>query len=531
VVDHCSALLDNLSDPKLPALSFYRGRTCEGRLTYGELSSKVASLSGYLANDIGLKVGDRVLILSPNSLEVPVLLLALWRIGAVVVPLNPNTGEDEWGFIAEHSEARGLLVSKEFFGRFPNLKKPLDFKLSLENFLQYQSDPILTSRVSGSELAIVLYTSGTTGSPKGVGLSQRNLMSNGLSMARNFDFSQTTQFAVLPLYHAHALGFGLMSALTTQGHLVFTDKLDPFSWAEVIEKESVTFTSVVPTLLPLLLASRVHQKKIPLLKAILVSSAPLSQQIAREFEEKTELRLMHGWGLSEYTNFACAIPSFLDEKDRKTLIFNEEGTSVGSPLPGTDVKVIAHTGGENPLTEGEKGELCVRGASLMLGYYKDTENTRQTMTAEGWLRTGDEGFYRHHKDHPIFFITGRIKEIIIRGGEKVSPLAVEKKIFSEIPELAGKMVVLGFPHQLYGEEVGAYIELETLSDSVREKLVKTLEKISPDSRPKIVLFSSSPIPRTHTGKIQRRKLLHFFTGFKNKQGAIKILSSQEPSGT
>jgi acyl-CoA synthetase (AMP-forming)/AMP-acid ligase II len=535
VVSNCSALLENLSvsDSSLPALTFYQGRTLRGRLTYGELALAVSTLSGYLENVVKLRPGDRVLVLSPNGLEVPVLLLALWRVGTVVVPLNPNTGAEDWHFIAEHSGARGLFASKDFVGRFASPKNPLDFILSFEDFSKFSAEPVVSSKTASSSLAIVLYTSGTTGNPKGVGLSQSNLLSNGLTMARNFDFDRTTQFAVLPLYHAHALGFGLMSALSTRGHLVFTDKLDPFAWAEVIEKESVSYTSVVPQLLPLLMAARVRQKKVPSLKAILVSSAPLSGQIAQEFETKTEISLIQGWGLSEYTNFACCIPLTLSREDRRSLLFHAEGTSVGSPLPGTEVKVIAlgeNAGFEN-LGEGQRGELCVRGPSLMLGYYKDPETTRSSMITDGWLRTGDEGFYRQFQGQSVFFIAGRIKEIIIRGGDKHSPLAIEKKIFEKMPDLQGKLVVLGFAHELYGEEIGAYLEADELSESMRSELTQTLDAIALDSRPKVLLFSAAPIPRTHTGKIQRRKLQHLFSKFKKIRGPLKILSSQEPSGT
>src|SRR5436309_15501357 len=132
-------------------------------------------------------------------------------------------------------------------------------------------------------MAVVLYTSGTTGNPKGVALRQRNLIANGWSMARNFRLDHTTQLAVLPLYHAHAFGFGLMTALTTGGHLVFTDRFDPFAWAEIIRAREVAITSVVPTLLPALLQVKITAERVPTLRAIMVSSAPLGVDLARDF--------------------------------------------------------------------------------------------------------------------------------------------------------------------------------------------------------------------------------------------------------
>jgi long-chain acyl-CoA synthetase len=522
---NCFSLLENLaaSDRALKALTFYQGHSKKGSLTYGEFLDQVNTLTDFLKSELKLAAGERVLILSPNRLEVPVVLFALWRIGAVVVPLNPNVAVEDWAFIAKHSKARGAFIASDFAAKIASLGHPFEFILELEKLTEYKTSAQASlESVSGSKLATILYTSGTTGSPKGVGLSQFNLISNGKSMAKRFEMNRTTQFAVLPLYHAHALGFGLMSALSTRGHLVFTDKIDPFSWSKVIADEQVTYTSVVPSLIPLLLAARVKKEKLPSLKAMLVSSAPLTIDVAREFETKTGIPIVQGWGLSEYTNFACCLSPLMDSQERESLLFHKEGTSIGSPLDDTEVKVVDENGAELPL--GTKGELMVRGPSRMLGYYEDAQNTQAAITEDGWLKTGDQGFFLQQGEAKVFFVAGRIKEIIIRGGEKFSPLAIEQKLLAQLPELQGHFVALGFPHQLYGEEVGGYLEIEKLNDSLKEKLQQALEKIHADSRPKIVIVSPLPIPRTHTGKIQRRKLQPLFEEFKDCKGPAKIIN-------
>ena len=520
------AVLDAKYERDRVALTFYRGKTRMGRLTYGELLDRVHGLSGYLQAALDVHPGDRILILAPNRLEIPVLLLALMRIGAVVVPLNPTATPEDWKYIARHSEAKGLIATRELQDRFGQNDPDFEFTLDIDELSGFSgkipdSIPKLkaVAEIHSDELAIVLYTSGTTGNPKGVGLSQRNLLANAWSMALNFNLMQTTQFAVLPLYHAHALGFGLMTSLITGGHLVFTDKMDPFAWAEIIRGESVSFTSVVPNLLSLLLAARVHREKVPTLKSILVSSAPLSVEQARDFETKTGIPLIQGWGLSEYTNFACCLSPTDTPEDHRALLFSPEGSSIGSPLTGTEVRVIDEKGQEAP--EGMNGELCVRGHSLMLAYYRDFEATRNTLH-NGWLRTGDQGLFRRYQGKPVFFITGRIKEIIIRSGEKYSPLAIEKKICDLAPEFVGKLVVVGFSHRLQGEEIGAYLETDHLTDPLRDRLTKTIEALPIELRPKVILCSSTPIPRTHTGKIQRRKLHSLFSKFDDCRGALKI---------
>jgi long-chain acyl-CoA synthetase len=500
------AAMARLADaqPDRPALTGYKGRARTGHLTYRELLHRVAAAQRHLSAALGISAGDRVAVLSPNRLEIPVLYLATWRLGAALVPLNPGSPPDDWSYVIDHSEAKLLVCDGELINRLPPLRIPV-----------VRVEDVATPGVAagpgasaGGDLAVVLYTSGTTGQPKGVALSQANLLHNGWSMARCFGLDDTSQLAVLPLYHAHALGFGMMSSLSSGGHLVLAERFDPFAWPEIIRRESVTVTSVVPTLLPPLLETRVAASKVPTLRCLLVSSAPLDLSLARAFERHTEIPLVQGWGLSEYTNFACCLSPALPPEHRRALLLEGELTSIGSPLEGTEVTII-------------DGELCVRGPSRMLGYFKDEPATSAAIDEDGWLHTGDEGQVVH-QDRPYFFITGRKKEIIIRGGEKISPLAVERKLLAALPELLGQLVVVGFPHHAQGEEVGAYLELPALEDSLRLGLMAALDALPVDLRPKVVLHGTAPIPRTHTGKIQRRKLQPLFARFAEHKGPVHV---------
>ena len=509
-----------------PALTFYKGRTLSGRQCYGELLASVDGFTRRLRDDLGVRRGDCVAVLSPNRIEVPALLLAVMRLGAAVVPLNPTTQPADWDYILAHSEARLILGVGELLARL--VRRPgrvCAFEdepgASLAPAGAEPSDPLSRIGSLAATMAIVLYTSGTTGNPKGVALGQGSLLANAWSMAVNFGFHDETQFAVLPLYHAHALGFGLMTTLTTGGHLVFTERFDPFSWADVIRAESVTLTSVVPTLLAPLLQIGVSRDRVPTLRAVLVSSAPLSAALARAFEAKTSIPLVQGWGLSEYTNFACCSPTDLPDDERRRLFYGGELTSIGGPLRGTEVKVVGPSGETAPAEQ--RGELHVRGHSTMLAYFKDPAATAAALTEDRWLRTGDEGFFRLSSDKPVFFITGRIKETIIRDGDKMSPLAIERRIFADLPELEGRLVVLGFPHEVHGEEIGVYIEGEELGDDLAARLANVAGAMPADARPKVILHGAAPIPRTHTGKIQRRKLHATFAPFSNCRGAVKIV--------
>ncbi len=513
-----------------PALTFYKGKTLAGRLSYGELLARVDRFTRRLRDELGVRRGDCVAVLSPNRLEVPPLLLAAMRLGAAVVPLNPTTPPADWDYILAHSQARLIFGVGDLLARLPRPPQivcafedePVAAQVPEELEPGTPPTPSAPGPTSLAEtMAIVLYTSGTTGNPKGVALPQRSLLANAWSMALNFGFRDETQFAVLPLYHAHALGFGLMTTLTTGGHLVFTDRFDPFAWTEVIRAESVTLTSVVPTLLAPLLQMGVRRGRVPTLRAVLVSSAPLSSALAGGFETQTSIPLIQGWGLSEYTNFACCLSPSLPDDERRRLLYGGELTCIGSPLPGTEVRVVGPNGAT--ASAEERGELQIRGHSTMLAYFQDPDATAAALTAEGWLRTGDEGLFRLTGDRPDFFITGRIKETIIRDGDKLSPLAIERRILAELPELEGRLVVLGFPHEVHGEEIGVYIEGDELGDELAGRLTKAAGEMPADSRPKVILHGSAPIPRTHTGKIQRRKLQPTFAPFASCRGALRIV--------
>jgi acyl-CoA synthetase (AMP-forming)/AMP-acid ligase II len=509
--------------PDRPALTFYKGRALAGRLNYGQLLAGVERFTRRLRDELGVLPGDCIAVLSPNRLEVPALLLAAMRLGAAVVPLNPTTQPSDWDYILAHSAARLIFGTSDLLARL--IHRPAAV-------CDFEDEPaaapgevpagalVVAPGALARTMAIVLYTSGTTGNPKGVALAQSSLLANAWSMAVNFGFHDETQFAVLPLYHAHALGFGLMTTLSTGGHLVFTDRFDPFSWAEVLRAESVTLTSVVPTLLGPLLQIGVRRERVPSLRAVLVSSAPLSAALARAFEAKTAIPLVQGWGLSEYTNFACCLPADLPDDERKRLLYGDELTSIGGPLPGTEVRVVGPNG-ELAGPE-ERGELQIRGHSTMLTYFKDEGATAAALSPDGWLRTGDEGFFRLADGRPSFFITGRLKETIIRDGDKLSPLAIERRILTDIPEIEGRMVVLGFPHEVHGEEIGVYLEGEDLPDDLAARLTKVASEMPADARPKVILHGAAPIPRTHTGKIQRRKLHPTFAPFSNCRGALRI---------
>lgn len=508
------ALVFELSEART-ALAFHRGRKLAAQLTRRELGSVVKRVAATLHAEHGVRRGDRVAVVASNGIELPVALLAVAVLGAAAVPLDPTAGADERAFVLEHAEPRVVLVASDLRAAIEPLVAPLA-AIELEVLVASAQGEPPDERGLAVETAIVLYTSGTTGRPKGVSLTHANLLANARAMARRFGLEGTTQLAMLPLYHAHALGFGLLTSLVSRGTLALLDRFDPLAFRAVAHDSAAEVASVVPTFLPALVAARVRREQVPALRTLLVSSAPLARDAALAFEDATGLELAHGWGLSESTNFACATSPLASEEARRAWLSAGDVPSVGTPLDGTDV-VVRDAGGRE-LGEGERGELWVRGPSTMRGYFRDDGATREAIVA-GWLRTGDEGYFRERGGARAFYVSGRLKELIVRDGEKQSPLAIERAIVGRVRELDGRLVVVGFPHREHGEEVGAYVESTELPERLRDAIGAAILALPVAWRPKVVLHGGAPIPRTHTGKVQRRRLVEAFASYSACRGA------------
>ncbi|KMZ11423.1 Long-chain-fatty-acid-CoA ligase [Candidatus Burkholderia humilis] len=327
-----------------------------------------------------------------------------------------------------------------------------------------------------------------------------------------------TQLSVMPFYHAHAVGFGMVTCLLTDGHLLVAERMDPLSWAKLIRNLGVTLTSMVPNLLHLLERTGVRAADVPTLQFIFVSAAPLPSHLAKAFEDRSGIHIAHAWGLSEFTNFATCLPVTVKKDLRERLMYGETTPCVGSSLDGVEVEVRRTDGSVADDREG--GELWVRDPSLSLGYHNNPEATSDAVL-DGWLRFGNEGYSISSDGRRYYFITDRIKNVIMRSGEKISPIAVEATIVDKIPTLVNNLVALGFPHSVYGEEIGLVIE-ESNSNEAILTLKSVIESMPARQRPKVILVGKNVIPRTHTGKIQHRLLRPYFGKFSSTVEAYRV---------
>lgn len=493
-------------EPDAPAISFYEGEKRTTVLSYREYLDRIAAWSDYLQTE-GVTSGDRVATLLMNRLDVPVLYLAAMCIGAVVVPLNPNYSVAEMHHVLGETEP--VMVVTDLAtggGRVADLARRCDRVVMLDDVSLTPPNALSHVAVRGDDPAIILYTSGTTSFPKGVVQMHRNLVANAWSMVKALEIDHPVQYSVMPFYHAHAVGFGMMTSLLSSGHLVISGRMDPLAWPRVIAAEGATVTSMVPSMLQLLLRTRVKHASVPTLAYVFVSAAPLPGVLAREFEAQSGIPIAHAWGLSEYTNFATALPASLPAGTRSALMFDHETPCVGCELDGVQVEVVCSDGSE--AEPGEQGELRVKGPSVTMGYYRQPDVTESVFRGD-WVYTGDQGYYEMLSNRKYFFISGRIKDIIIRSGENISPLAVEAAIVASLPELAERIVVLGYPDEIYGEEIGLIVETSDMS-ALQDPLRTVIRAMPVRVRPKVVLWGEHVISRTHTGKTQRRMLVCHF---------------------
>lgn len=504
-----------VNDPEAPALSFYRGRTRASAWTWGTYLSLVDGWADRLRR-AGVRPGDRVATLLLNRAEVPALYLGALSAGAVVVPLNPRYSPAERGHVLAETEPTVLVTDRET----AELNGADEDELGLEVIWvdEVELDP--AAGPAGVELAadapaLILYTSGTTAFPKGVVHLHRNLVANAWSMVRALGIEKPVQYSVMPFYHSHAVGFGLMTCLLSSGHLVMTDRMDPLSWPAVIAEERVTVTSMVPTMLALIHRRRLRRDDVPTLRFVFVSAAPLPSALARQFEESSGLPLVHAWGLSEFTNFATALPPEIDGEMRDDLMFGHETPCVGRALGGVEVEVVREDGSR--AEPGELGELRVRGPSMSGGYFRQPDATAAAFR-DGWLYSGDLGYFLEVEGSRYFFIAGRLKDVIIRGGENISPGTVEAAIEGRCPQLAGSIIALGYPHDVYGEEIGLVVETDD-GAALEGALGPVLNDVPVRLRPKVVLWGPGCVPRTHTGKTQRRMLVDHFAPYRAGAGA------------
>ena len=494
------------------------------QITYEEFYQQVIACARFLQNH-GLSHGDRVATIAHNHWHTVVHYFAAWLLGLVVVPVNLGEDDERIAYILENGEVELAFVRTEYRDRFRGILEQHDYLKNvewiicegeLENFTSQKGELKLPEGCLAESEALIVFTSGTTGAPKGVVLSQRNLLEDARSIANwhNID-DGTRMMCVLPIHHVNGTVVTLITPFFAGGSTVLNQKFRTSRFFSIIQEEQVHIVSMVPTLLQYLnnYYADEGQPQTDPLQHVICGAGPLTVKVAKTFEERFDIRIIHGYGLSETTCYSCFLPVDLDKKEHQKWIADYGYPSIGVPIPANEMAIQDEDG--NQLGEEERGEIVIRGVNVMLKYHNNREANEDTFK-NGWFRSGDEGFYvNDEQGRSYFFITGRLKELIIRGGVNLAPLEIDEVINKAPGVKAG--IAVGFENNWYGEEVGAYVQLKEGFEEDEEAILEFCRRHLPFSKsPKVVVFGDQ-IPVTSTGKYQRRKVTHYFEEWKDVQ--------------
>jgi long-chain acyl-CoA synthetase len=484
-----------LHHPETPAILFL-GRS----ISYRELDEAVDRFAAGLAA-LGLKQGSRVGLLLGNSPEFVIAYYAIARLGAVSIPINPIYTPGEIQFILHDAEAEAVVAVAqmapyaEMMGNaLPAMRHAIFVGERAEGVLMFEDvlakgGELPEVAIGDDDLAVVLYTSGTTGKPKGAMLSHRNLCVNAGAAGDFLGMTQEdTVVAVLPMFHVFCMTVCMNAPIYRGATILVLPRFSPTETAKAIEAVQATMFAGVPTMYNFLLQ---HPECLPeqlrSLKLCISGGASLPVAVLHGFEQKYNVRVSEGYGLSEASPVVCFNPI---DRERKP------GT-IGVAIPGVEVRIVGEDGEER--APGEIGELICRGENVMIGYLNRPEETKQALR-DGWLYTGDlatvdeEGYYS---------IVDRKKDMIIVGGFNVYPREVEEVLYKHAA--VAEAAVVGQPDPNYGEKVVAYVALKEEGMAAEELVEYCKEQLAAYKVPKEV-YVLPELPKNTTGKILRREL-------------------------
>ena len=482
-----------------PNLEFITCSTSQKKITNKNLKINLEKINYYLSVKKKQKKNSLICTLTENSLSGIQLMLGIMYSGMIQVPLNLVAGEEQLAYIIGHSESKILFSTKLNLNLAKKIIKKSNRNIELieidkDNFIDE-----LRERDSGlnnldkSDNALLMYTSGTTGKPKGVMLTHDNIINGGKNVLVSHELSQKDKaLCVLPLYHINGLIVTVMGPLVSNSSLVLSDRFSASNFWNHIQKFKCTWFSIVPTIVSSLLNkySKIEFKSLDISSVRFgrSASAALAPKTHKNFEEKFRIKMTETMGLTE----TCA-PILSNPPYPNPIKYGSPGIPYGN-----EVKIF-----DENFVESKRniiGQICVRGKNVMKEYYKNLEETKKSFYKD-WFLTGDLGFM--DKDNFVF-VKGRIKELIIKGGENISPREIDDILYQH-PNIL-EAAAFGVKCSHYGEKIEAGVVLKIKEISTEEEIIKHCNNLlgkfkSPD---KIYIFNE--LPKGSSGKIQRLKI-------------------------
>lgn len=469
-------------------------------LTWARLLGEVGAARDRYG-DAGLAPGDRIALIAPTCPEFMTEFFGAQAAGLVVVAINPLSTTREIDYLLEDSGARMVVAhpARADAGRASATAAGVPFRLietvstagpevrAVDGEVPFESTPR-----AGDDLAVLLYTSGTTGRPKGAMLTVSNLLDTVGIVREMIDVQDDDRWATgLPLFHVFGLVTVTLSALTSGVPITLFPRWDPSAFLAALSEDRISIISGVPTMWMSVLAESALAAgdEAPALRAVSSGGAAISGQVLRRFEGRFGAPVVEGYGLTE----TSAVGTF------NPIDGVRKPGSVGPAVPQMEVRVVDLDGA--PVTAGEDGEVCLRGPAIMAGYWNRPEATAEVLDADGWFRTGDIG--RLDEDGYLY-IVDRMKDLILHGGYNVYPREVEEVLY-EIPGVR-EAAVIGTPDEKYGQQVTAVIARTPGSDLDAEEVERiTRDKLAAYKIPRIIEFVDE-LPKGPSGKILKRAI-------------------------
>ena len=474
-------------------------------MTYGEFNDRTDELAAGLA-DLGIGDGDVVSVFLPNCLEFLEAWWAILKAGGVLGPVNPAYVGPEAAYVIDHSRAVAVVTDERGVGVLEPVRSQLGVghviciddcgagDLSLSAIAERGAgQPVPFSSRGLDDLASILYTSGTTGKPKGAMLTHRNVLVNTTQGAELVPLAAGDRVGMLlPLFHANAQVVTCLIPMMIGCEVVMWERFSASTFWETVEELQPATISAVPTILAAVLNAPNAPGPENSLRYIICGAAPLSVDLLQAFENKFGIRILEGYGLTE-TGCISSINPFYGAR---------KAGSIGLPIRGQTMKIVGEDG--SPVANNEYGEIIIHGPNVMPGYLYNEAATADSIR-DGWLHTGDIGYV---DDDGYYFIVDRTKDMIIRGGENIYPREIEEVIYQHEGVL--EVAVIGLPHEIRGEEVlavvapieGYELDAEQLSAFIAQRLAQYKRPAKIELR--------GELPKTPTGKISKGPLREEF---------------------
>ena len=486
------------------AISFFRKGKPETEITYNELNSDSNRIANFFFSK-GVKKGDRVILFLPKSVLFVVIHLALQKLGAVAVPINPDFRHEEMIYLIKNSEPSLVVAGKIQADIVGEIDSTINIFIcdneapyqSL-NFFRSSSEVLPDTEIQAEEASLIIYTSGTTGKPKGAVLTQYNLGHDALNIIRIWRINEADVLChALPLFHVHGLCFALHTALVAGAGVIFLDRFTPEETIERLVRKNGSLTCAVFMAVPSMyvkMMDYIGERKLDFghMRLWASGSAPL---LSRDFER---IHRVFGMEPVEREGMSETGMNFSNPLEGRKI-----PGSIGFPLPKLQVRIVDPDSLKN-LKKGEIGEIWLKGPGITPGYWRKPEDTRRVFE-NGWFRTGDLGKV---DENGYYFLTDRIKNIIISGGENISPKEVET-IINQLDQVVESAVV-GIPDETWGEKVVAAVTLKPGSNLSKEDIREYCKsRIHRWKTPKQIVFIKD-IPKNKMGKVLRNKVKDFF---------------------